>query len=64
MSNFNSCISEPPQPIPSYFMGVSASFSHSYFFIPSEYFFLYMYFFFFYIFFVGNLKMGNNKTNN
>jgi hypothetical protein len=54
MSNFNSCISEPLQPIPSHFMGVRTSFSHSYFFYSFQIYF-YMYFF------VGNLKIGNNR---
>jgi hypothetical protein len=47
MSNFNSCIFEPPQPIPSHFMEVPASFSHSYFFLFLLNIFFYMYFFYF-----------------
>jgi len=51
MSNFNSCISKPPQPILSHFIGVLASFSHSYFFfIPSEYIFLICIFLYFFSF--------------
>ena len=59
MSNFNSCIFEPPQPISSYFMGVSTSFSYSYYFLDSFRIciFLYVLFFvFFFIFCVGTQK--------
>jgi len=51
MSNFNSCIFEPPQPIPSHFIGVPASFSHSYFFLPNIFFDMYFWYIFIYLFF-------------
>jgi len=62
MLNFNFCIFEPPQPIPSHFMGVLASFSHSYYFLDSFriLFFIIFLLFFIYLFiiffFCGNLK--------
>jgi hypothetical protein len=65
LSNFNSCIFEPPQPISSHFMDVPISFSHSYFFVGFllniffNMYFLYIYICFYFL--CGNLKMGNNK---
>jgi len=68
MSNFNFCIFEPPQPIPNHFMGIPASFSHSYYFLNSfwklffiMFFYFYFFYFLFFIFFCGNPKMDNNR---
>jgi hypothetical protein len=46
ISNFNSCISEPPQPIRNHFMIVPTSFSHSFFYSFQIYFFCVFFLFF------------------
>jgi hypothetical protein len=67
MSNFNSCIFEPPQPIPSHgrsniifslllFFGFLLNIIFYYIY----YLFIYFYFFYFFYFLCGNPKMDNN----
>jgi len=67
MSNFNSCTSEPPQPIPSHFMVVPTSFSQFYFFLFIPNIFLCVYFFcifFIFCFLWGTQKWVTTKIKN